>query len=76
MIYTDKYGVKRTTETYAEAQAKQYSNFSDNELIKFNNEVKQLHAKAQYNNDWKNEYYYGRLADESEIQLKLRNVIK
>lgn len=76
MIYKDEYGVKRTTETYSQSKAKEYSNFSDNELIKFNNEMKQLHTKAQNNQDWLGEYHYGVLANESETQLKLRNIIR
>ena len=76
MIYTDEYGVKRTTETYSQSKAKEYSNFSDNEVVEFNSEMKKLHTKAQNNNDWISEYHYGNLADESETQLKLRNIIR
>lgn len=76
MIFTDEYGVKRTTESYSQSKAKEYSNFSDNELINFNNEVKKLHTKAQNDGDWINEYHYGVLAEDSENQLKLRNIIK
>lgn len=76
MIFTDKYGVKRTTETYSQSKAKEYANFSDNELIDFNIKMKKLHEEAQNNDDWISEYHYGNLADESEKQLKLRNIIK
>ena len=76
MIFTDKYGVKRTTETYSQKEAKEYSNFSDNDLIDFNDKMKKLHEEAQNNNDWVGEYHYGNLIDASERQLRLRNIRK